>query len=157
MGVRHDFANFANMDTLRNTTFRKRERLSLKREIDALFVPGSKSFAAYPLRAVYRTTDYSGTEVKVMTSVSKRHFHHAVDRNRAKRQMREAYRLNKSIVVDAIRTANEATPDNRLSLNIAFIWLADEPKDSQLVERKLENLLYRISESLNPAQGQPDE
>ena len=79
-------------------------------------------------------------------SVSKRHFHHAVDRNRAKRQMREAYRTNKSIITGAVNSLNAA--GERQSLNVAFIWLSDEPQDSALVERKIKNLLHRMAETL---------
>lgn len=136
------------MITTRNT-FHKRERLTLKREIDELFTSGSKSFAAYPLRTVCRLSDFNASEVKVLMSVSKRHFHHAVDRNRAKRQMREAYRNYKTIITEAVDTLNTAAPaDRHHSLNIAFIWLSDEPQDSALVERKIKNLLHRIAESL---------
>ncbi len=114
------------MITTRNT-FHKRERLTLKREIDELFTSGSKSFAAYPLRAVCRLSDF----------------------NRAKRQMREAYRNYKTIITEAVDTLNAAAPaDRHHSLNIAFIWLSDEPQDSALVERKIKNLLHRIAESL---------
>ena len=127
-------------------TFRKHERLTLKREIDELFTPGSKSFAAYPIRAVCRLAAFNASDVKVLMSVSKRHFHHAVDRNRAKRQMREAYRTNKSIITGAVNSLN-ATGE-RCSLNVAFIWLSDEPQDSALVERKIKNLLHRMAESL---------
>ena len=130
-------------------TFRKHERLTLKREIDELFTPGSKSFAAYPIRAVCRLAAFNASEVKVLMSVSKRHFHHAVDRNRAKRQMREAYRTNKSIITEAVDSLNAAAPaGERCSLNVAFIWLSDEPQDSALVERKIKNLLHRMAESL---------
>ncbi len=127
-------------------TFRKHERLTLKREIDELFTPGSKSFAAYPIRAVCRLAAFNASDVKVLMSVSKRHFHHAVDRNRAKRQMREAYRTNKTIITEAVNSLNAA--GERCSLNVAFIWLSDEPQDSALVERKIKNLLHRMAESL---------
>lgn len=136
-------------------TFRKHERLTLKREIDELFTPGSKSFAAYPIRAVCRLAAFNASGVKVLMSVSKRHFHHAVDRNRAKRQMREAYRTNKSIITGAVNSLNAA--GERRSLNVAFIWLSDEPQDSALVERKIKNLLHRMAESLpQNAENAPD-
>ena len=80
--------------------FPKREHLVLKRDIDALFTAGGHSLAAYPVRAIWRLAPSAGdgARVKVMVSVSKRKFKHAVSRNRAKRQLREAYRLNKSIL-----------------------------------------------------------
>lgn len=76
-------------------TFRKPEHLCLKTEIEALFGAGNTSMSAFPLRITYRKLPYTGQgpQVKVLLSVSKRHFKHAVDRNRAKRQIREAYRL----------------------------------------------------------------
>ena len=72
-------------------------------------------------------------QVKVLFSVSKRHFKRAVDRNRAKRQMREAWRHNRDILP-------------AMQGELAFIWLADEPQPSILIQRKLKNLLHRIAE-----------
>ena len=42
--------------------------------------------AAYPLRAVFHKTDrqQTGVPVQVLISVPKKHFKHAVDRNRVK-------------------------------------------------------------------------
>jgi ribonuclease P protein component len=110
-------------------SFPKSERLCSRKDIEALFASGNRAFSAFPLRVVFR----EAAETKVLISVSKRRFKHAVDRNRAKRQMREAWRLNRDIL--------PATP-----LHLAFIWLADEPQPSELVHRKMKNLLHRISE-----------
>ncbi len=56
-----------------------------------------RSFSQYPLRLVWlplpeKTGDYP---VQVVVSVPKKRFKHAVDRNRIRRQIKEAYRLNK--------------------------------------------------------------
>ena len=123
-------------------TLCKAERISSKITIERLFSSGNKSMLAFPLRAVYvRQKRLPGEPpVAVMMSVSKRHFKHAVDRNRVKRQLREAYRLNKQILTSHF----SGKPDE--SIQIAFIWLADNHEKSEVVHRKLVNLLNRIAE-----------
>ena len=76
-------------------TFSKKEKLKSQKLIEHLFSQG-KTVVAYPLRLVYiETTFGDDVRAKVGVSVSKRHFKHAVNRNRIKRLMREVYRLNK--------------------------------------------------------------
>ena len=129
---------------MKQFSFPKPEHLCLQLEIESLFSAGSRSMTAYPLRVVYREVPYSsGPAVKVLMSVSKRRFKHAVDRNRAKRQLREAYRLNKHTVLDAL-------PEGK-GLHIAFLWLSDRPVASKTVHAKVSSLLVRIAEKLTPA------
>lgn len=83
-------------------TFKKIEKLKSQKLIEKLFSEG-KSVAAYPLRLVYlKTTFDDSTTIKAGVSVSKRNFKKAVDRNRIKRLMREAYRHNKPVYVNNI-------------------------------------------------------
>ncbi len=130
---------------MKQHTFKKPEHLCLKNEIEALFAPGSPAVTVYPLRAVYRTLGYSGRgpRVKVLLSVSKRRLRHAVDRNRAKRQLREAYRLQKRLLWDAL-------PDGTAA-HIAFIWLADHPKDTARIQKSVATLLLRLGEKAGNA------
>lgn len=77
-------------------SFKKIEKLKGQKLIEKLFSEG-KSVAAYPLRLVYLKTSFEDSvKIKTGVSVSKKHFKKAVDRNRIKRLMREAYRLHKS-------------------------------------------------------------
>lgn len=124
-------------------TFPKAEHLCLQTEIEALFSAGSSSMTVYPIRATFRRTEYPGhgPRVKVLLSVSKRRFKHAVDRNRAKRQLREAYRLQKSLCIDRL-------PDGT-GLNLAFIWLSERPVKSEIVSKCVKTILLRIPEKLN--------
>jgi len=119
--------------TPEGNTFPKSERLCSRKAIEALFAGGNRAFSAFPLRVVFREVEEPCTQMLV--SVSKRHFKHAVDRNRAKRQVREAWRLNRGILADSPR-----------HYHLAFIWLADEPQSSDIVHRKVKNLLHRIRE-----------
>ena len=84
-------------DFPRRYTFGKPEHLCLERDINQLFSSRQKSIIAFPLRLLMLVVPYSGSgpHAKVLISVSKRHFKHAVDRKPAKRQVREAYRQQK--------------------------------------------------------------
>ena len=119
----------------------KQERLVSRRLIETLF-SGSQSFAAFPLRAVYTIKERTreNEPVQLLVSVSKKHFHHAVDRNRVKRQVREAYRHQKSLIYSALSEHQQ--------LLIAFIWLSDRHARSTEVEKRLTTLLRRIAEKL---------
>lgn len=114
--------------------FPKSERLCSKKNIEALFEGHGRSLSAFPLRGVFSPTE-NAEATQVLVSVSKRHFKHAVDRNRIKRQIREAWRLNRDILISP-------TP-----LHIAFIWLSDEHFSSEIVHRKMRNLLHRMTEA----------
>ncbi len=125
-------------DTPRHT-FGKEERLCGRKRIDNLFSSGNRSLAAYPLRAVYILEEREGVPVEVFISVPKRLLKRAVDRNRIKRLIREAYRLNKDLLLPALG-------DRRMAL--AFLWISNQMADFQRVEAKTKNLLQRIAEDL---------
>ena len=78
-------------------TYSTQEKLKSQKLIDALFVEG-KSVKAFPLRMVFLETTLPEQEISIQAgvSVSKRSHKLAVTRNRIKRLMREAYRLNKN-------------------------------------------------------------
>ena len=128
---------------VQRSTFKKRERLVSRKQIDTLFGGGcSQSMAAFPLRIVYRLHERAANEppVQILVSVPKKRFKHAVDRNRVKRQVREAFRLNKDILYPSV-------PDGS-QLLLAFVWLSDEHLPSQEVERRMINLMQRLAEKI---------
>lgn len=85
-------------------TYSKKEKLKSKKLIDQLFSEG-QSVLVYPLRLVYcETTFVDDVLMKTGVSVSKKHFKKAVERNKIKRLLREAYRLNKTAYFNNIPT-----------------------------------------------------
>ena len=78
--------------------------------------------------------------VQVLISVPKKRFHHAVDRNRVKRQIREAYRRQKTLLTDKVAPTQ--------MLVIAFVWLSDQLQPSADIDSRVKNLLERIAHKL---------
>lgn len=117
-------------------TLGKEERLCSRKAIEELFSGGHQSVSAYPIRAVFMPREEPG--IHIMVSVSKRYFKRAVKRNRIKRQIREAYRLQKELLL----------PLNG-GLDIAFLWTSDEILLTEKVFQKMHNILQRIHESLS--------
>ena len=129
--------------------FTKSERIVSQKLIDSLFTSGqSHSLAAFPLRAVYALRQQPSlppaeASVQLLLSVPKRKFKHAVDRNRVKRQLREAYRTHKHLLTAAVPEGHQVA--------LAFVWLSDRHFASADVEHRVCSLLTRIASALNPA------
>ena len=118
----------------------KSERIVSKKLIEQLFT-GSHSMVAFPVRVVYRVESPSMDRPQILISVPKRHLHHAVDRNRVKRQLREAWRHHRQPLLDAL-------PEGK-SLQVAFVWLSDRLYDSREVMVRVEKLIHRMASHLS--------
>lgn len=131
------------MLTVSRSLFPKQERMVSRQLIELLFNGGSsRSMAIFPLRIVYVTRErpQDGAPVQLLVSVSKKRFKHAVDRNRVKRQLREAYRRHCHLL-------HKALPDDK-QLLVACVWLSDRHEDSATIEQKLLTLIQRVTEKL---------
>ena len=83
--------------------FGKQEKLKSRKLIEKLFAEGN-SVKKFPIRLVYlQTTHTSSFPVQAGFSVPKRNFKRAVDRNRIKRLLREAYRHEKNDLYDQLQ------------------------------------------------------
>lgn len=131
------------MSAAERFTLSKEERICSKKLINELFTGNGRSMTAFPLRVVFmkRTIVDEQPRAAMLVSVPKRYFKHAVDRNRVKRQVREAFRHNKSIIIQNLTDDHEAVA-------MAFVWLTNEKFPSSEVENRMVRLLTRISECL---------
>ena len=130
------------MSAPHRNTFKKNERLCSRILMERLFQGDNRSVSAYPLRAVYIPVDPSEQQgVSLLISVPKKRFHDAVDRNRVKRQIREAYRKHKHGLVEQM-TAREQ------GLLVAFIYVSAQIESTAYIEKRVMRLLDKIKESL---------
>ncbi|MFK5857625.1 MAG: ribonuclease P protein component [Bacteroidota bacterium] len=124
---------------MRNT-FNKIERLNSKLLIGELFRAGA-SFFSYPFRTTFvMVKSNDGPPVQILISASKRNLKLAVDRNRVKRLIREAYRTNKHIIWDYFSDK----PNNQLLVSIVYTAKTIVPYSE--IERKLILILHSLIE-----------
>ena len=81
--------------------------------------------------------------LKVLVTVSKKHFKHAVDRNRTKRLLREAWRLHRNEILQLLRLKQTG------GLDVALIWLDDKLWTAKDVDKRMSLLLKRLSDKLS--------
>ena len=77
-------------------TFPKHNKLCGQAAISALYKQG-KRFVSWPMRVTYMPTE---GETQVLVWAPKSLFKHAVDRNRLRRLIREAYRTHQDVLGD---------------------------------------------------------
>lgn len=115
-------------------TFKKNERLKSRKAIEALFSEG-KSFKKYPVKLFFLPKeDFENTQVAF--AVPKRLFKSAVDRNRIKRQLREAYRLQKHVFTD----------NNGKKFALLLLYLGNEKPQYATIEIAMSILLKKLSD-----------
>lgn len=121
----------------KSNTFPKNEKLCGEIRIGKLFAEG-EAFIVYPLRIVYRlSTEVQDVPVKVLISIPKKKIKKAIHRNRIKRQIKEAYRLNKTTLIENCR-------EHGLSLQLAITYLSDKSLDYKLIEEKIKQVLTKM-------------
>lgn len=121
-------------------TFTKAERLSGKIHLDKLFETG-KSFSTFPFKVVWLQVHDDAAPVQIVVSVPKRIFKRAVDRNRLKRLIREAYRKNKQILYNHLEGKK---------LHIMFIYTSKTIMSYNEVEEKIIIALERLTKVIQP-------
>jgi ribonuclease P protein component len=114
--------------------FPKNEKLKSKKLIEKIFTEAN-GISKYPLKVFYTSSPYNDVPlIQAGFSVSKRNFKNAVDRNRIKRLMREAYRLKKNILFN-----NLSTP-----YAFMFLYIGKNRPDFVQIEKTMEQLLTKF-------------
>lgn len=133
------FFNFVWLESKTRYTLGKTERLKSRKAIDLLFKTG-KSFSVFPFRVVFSKNVFNEkhfSNLQCAFSVSKRYFKKAVDRNRIKRLMREAYRLQKNELQTRLN-------EQKQSLHVFIMFTGNELPQYDVVFTKMGNVVKKL-------------
>lgn len=119
---------------MKTNTYPRAEKLKSEKEISLLLKKG-KWRSVGDIRILFLRKD-PNEKTKIGVSVSKRYFKKAVDRNRVKRLLREAYRLHKTEFKNAFNAP----------ISAMIFWVSpNKPKHYNEVEEQFLQLIKTIS------------
>ncbi|MBP3601084.1 MAG: ribonuclease P protein component [Alistipes sp.] len=127
-----------------NYTLPRSERLRSLKAIRRLFGEGHSGFV-YPFRYVWiadrRAGEAEGRGIEAMFSVPKKFHKRANKRNLLKRRTREAYRLNREAL-------SQAVAERDVTLDIAFVYSTKECHSHKTITNALQRILEQVCEHL---------
>jgi ribonuclease P protein component len=114
--------------------FPKKQRLSLKKDIDNLLEKGEVLFI-YPFKVYYRVENGEIIN-RSMFSVPKKNFKRAVKRNLIRRRIKEAYRLNNNMLKEEIK------------MDILFVYISKEINEFDQINSRMQEVLVKLNRSV---------
>ncbi|MCB0465353.1 MAG: ribonuclease P protein component [Aequorivita sp.] len=117
-----------------NQKFPKSEKLKSTKTIENLFLEG-KTHSKFPIKVFFLPKESMKTNLAAF-AIPKRNFKSAVDRNRLKRQLREAYRLNKHLLEEI----------NGKKFVMLFLFLGKVKPQYAEVEKAMVKLLKKLGD-----------
>lgn len=128
------------MNTAKRYFFRKENKLKSRKIIQQIFAEGN-SFTVFPLKVLWLPSNENNT-LQTGISVSSRYFKRAVDRNRIKRLIREAYRLQKVELEEHLSQSHQR-------LSVFLIFIAKEIPDYQKIFDASGRVIHKLIKVAN--------
>lgn len=122
-------------------TYGKKDKLKSRKQIEALFATGL-SLSVFPIKVFYIRPSENEVLLQAGVGVSARNFKKAVDRNRIKRLLREAYRLQKAELETLVQSTEQP-------LALFLLYVGKEMPDQALITDKMRKALGKLVTQLS--------
>ena len=120
---------------LMSLLYPKNEKLKGRKLIEKMFSEGD-SVTLFPLKLIFLETKKPN---KIGVSVSKKNFKKAVDRNKIKRLLREAYRHNKYLLID----------NNVTGYAFMILYISKDLPDYKAISRSVKLIITKFLNKLS--------
>ena len=118
-------------------TLGKKERLKSRKQIEQLFSEGKK-IVVTPFRVFYLYKEGIKGSLQFGVGVSSKNFKKSVDRNKIKRVVREAYRLQKLLLQNKLE-------EKKGEMNLFIIYTGTELPEYAEAEKKIKIVLDKLT------------
>jgi ribonuclease P protein component len=130
------------LSTTERYFLKKTDRLKSRKAIEILYKSG-KNFSVFPLRIQYLVTKFE-PGIKAGFSAPSKNFKRATDRNKIKRLLKEAYRLQKNEIAQHPSLVNSG-------LYVFIIYTGKEIPNYDLIFEKTGLALQKLTKQLDVA------
>jgi ribonuclease P protein component len=128
------------LSTTERYFLKKTDRLKSRKAIEILYKSG-KNFSVFPLRIQYLVTQFE-PGIKAGFSAPSKNFKKATDRNKIKRQLKEAYRLQKNEIAKHLSLVKNG-------LYVFFIYTGKEIPNYDFIYEKTGLALQKLVKQLD--------
>lgn len=122
-------------------SYNKKEKLKSRKRLEALFTAGT-TFIVFPLKVFYQEVEVQDSILKTGVGTSRKNFRKAVERNRIKRLLREAYRIEKPGLLNYLQ-------QNKKQIALFFLYIDKSLPEYNLLKEKMQQAIEKLIKSLN--------
>ncbi len=127
--------------SVKQFSYRKKEKLKSRKQLERIFTKG-KNFTIFPVKVFFMFDEEQNYILKTGVGVSKKNFKKAVERNRIKRLLREAYRREKPILLNCLAK-------NKKQVALFFLYIDKSLPDFNLIQDKIQQAIKKLKDELN--------
>ena len=122
-------------------SYNKKEKLKSRKQLEQLFTAGT-TFTIFPVKVIYKEVEVQDSVLKTGVGASRKNFKRAVERNRIKRLLREAYRTEKPRLLNYLQ-------QNKKQIALFFLYVEKSLPDYNLLKQKMQQAIEKLIKSLN--------